>query len=255
MAFNCPINNVSKVLKGVETKYLKIEKLAYALLIAVRELRHYFQAHPIAVLTNQPLKQIFQRPDTSGRLLKWSIELREFHNDYRLRMAIKAQALTDFIAKFTYDNALTPKVKTSKERNQEEDDDLARWKLFVDGSSNQHGCGAGLVLQNPSGEQMEYAIRIGFKATNNEAEYEALLTELRVATELGVESLKAYSGSPLVVNQVQRDYLAKDLRMVAYLDEDPPNNGMDWKMKTNVKGNLVKGHLAWASRRYGLALI
>ena len=51
-----PIYYVGKVLLGVETRYLKIEKLAYALLIAVRNLRHYFQAHPITVLTDQSLK-------------------------------------------------------------------------------------------------------------------------------------------------------------------------------------------------------
>ncbi|GFS41559.1 hypothetical protein Acr_00g0075090 [Actinidia rufa] len=60
---------------------------------------------------------------------------------------------------------------------------LSKWKLFVDGSSTHHGCRAGLVLQTPSDEQMEYAIRIGFKATNNEAVYEALLARLRVATD------------------------------------------------------------------------
>ena len=65
--------------------------------------------------------------------------------------------------------------------------------MFIDGSSNQHGCGAGLVIQTPSGEQMEYAIHIRFKATNNKAKYEALL----------VESLDAFSDSQLVINQVQ----------------------------------------------------
>ena len=78
---------------------------------------------------------------------------------------------------------------------QNQDDDIARWKLFVDGSSNQHGYGAGLVLQTPSRDQMEYAIRIGFKATNNEAKYEAFLANLRVATELEVESLDVYNDS------------------------------------------------------------
>ena len=66
---------------------------------------------------------------------------------------------------------------------------------------------------------MKYAIRIGSKTINNEAEYEALLSGLRVATKLGVESLDAFSDSQLVVNQVQGDYLAKDLRLVSYLDE------------------------------------
>ncbi|GFY95426.1 hypothetical protein Acr_10g0008110 [Actinidia rufa] len=98
-------------------------------------------------------------------------------------------------------------------------ENLAHWILFVDGSSNQHGCGAGLVIRAPSGEQMEYAIRMGFKATNNEAEYEALLAGLRVATELGAQSLEVFSDSQLVVNQVQGDYLAKDARMIAYLGE------------------------------------
>ena len=66
---------------------------------------------------------------------------------------------------------------------------------------------------------MEYAICIGFKITNNEAEYEALLAGLRVTIKLGVESLDTFSDSQLVVNQVQGDYLTKDFRMVAYLDE------------------------------------
>ena len=66
---------------------------------------------------------------------------------------------------------------------------------------------------------MEYAIRIGFKFTNNKAKYESFLARLRVTTKLGVESLDAFSDSQLVVNQVQGDYLTQDIWMVAYLDE------------------------------------
>ena len=89
-------------------------------------------------------------------------------------MAIKAQMLADFIAEFTHDVDLEPEmtlpeVETPKEQNP--DEDLANWKLFVDGSSKQHGCSARLVLQTPLREQIEYAIRIGFKAADNEVEY------------------------------------------------------------------------------------
>ena len=66
---------------------------------------------------------------------------------------------------------------------------------------------------------MEYAISIEFKGTNNKAEYEAFLTGMRIAAVLGVESMDVFSDSQLVVNQVQEDYLTKDLRMVDYLDE------------------------------------
>ncbi|GFZ04899.1 hypothetical protein Acr_17g0004710 [Actinidia rufa] len=93
------------------------------------------------------------------------------------------QALADFVVESTHETALEPEVtppevETPKEYSSKRN--LARWILFVDGSSNQHGCGARLVIQTLSGKQMEYAIRIGFKANNNEAEYEALLAGLRV---------------------------------------------------------------------------
>ncbi|GFZ01032.1 hypothetical protein Acr_14g0006670 [Actinidia rufa] len=194
-----PIYYVSKTLIGAEVRYPRIEKIAYALMIAARKLRHYFQAHSIIVLTDQPLKQILQRPDTSGRLLKWSIELSEFHIEYKPRTAIKAQALADFIVESTYEDTPQPETTPLEEEIPKEPaqgKDLAHWILFVDGSSNQHGC-----------------------ATNNEAEYEALLAGLRVATELGAQSLEVFSDSQLVVNQVQGDYLAKDARMIAYLGE------------------------------------
>ncbi|GFY90929.1 hypothetical protein Acr_07g0011250 [Actinidia rufa] len=92
---------------------------------------------------------------------------------------------------------------------------------------------ARLILQTPSGDQMEYAIRIKFKAANNEAKYEALLTGLRVATEIGVDSLDVFSDSQLVLNQVQGDYLTKDTRMVAYLDEVKTMSGKirDFKIR------------------------
>ena len=146
-----------------------------------------------------------------------AIELSEFHIDYKPRTAIKAQALDDFVAESTHEvnpevlsEKKIPTLRSSEEDLSNSDEDLGRWMLFVDGSSNQHGCGARLVLQTPSGQQMEYAIRIGFKVTNNEAEYEALLAGLRVATRLGVDSMDAFSDSQLVVNQVQGDYLTRN---------------------------------------------
>ncbi|GFS37212.1 hypothetical protein Acr_00g0050680 [Actinidia rufa] len=215
-----PMKISTKTLIGAEARYPRIKKIAYALMIAARKLRHYFQAHSIIVLTDQPLKQILQRSDTSGRLLKWSIELSEFHIEYKPRTAIKAQALADFIVESTHeDTQLETTLEMGIPKEPTSEKNLAHWILFVHGSSNQYGCSAGLVIRAPSGEQMEYAIRMGFQATNNEAEYEALLAELSVTTELGAQSLEVFSDSQLVVNQVQGDYLAKDSRMIAYLGE------------------------------------
>jgi len=70
-----PVYYVSHALTGAEINYPLIEKFACALVMANRNLRHYFKAHKIIVLTDPPLKNIFQRLDASGQLLKWAVEV------------------------------------------------------------------------------------------------------------------------------------------------------------------------------------
>lgn len=84
-----PIYFVSKALKKTETNYTAIEKLVLALVFAAKRLRRYFQAHPIAVITDQPIKQVISKPDASGQLQKWSMLLSEHNISYRPRTAIK----------------------------------------------------------------------------------------------------------------------------------------------------------------------
>ncbi|RVX00271.1 hypothetical protein CK203_026646 [Vitis vinifera] len=91
------------------------------------------------------------------------------------------------------------------------------WTLRVDGASRSSGSGVGLLLQSPTGEHLEQAIRLGFSASNNEAEYEAILSGLDLALALSVSKLRIYSDSQLVVRHVQKEYEAKDSRMARYL--------------------------------------
>ena len=93
------------------------------------------------------------------------------------------------------------------------------WNLHVDGASNVRGSGAGIVFVNPDGEKLKYAIHFQFKASNNEAEYEALLAGLDIARKLGAENLKIHCDSLLIVNQVKGEYQAKEENMAAYLEE------------------------------------
>ena len=104
-----------------------MEKLVLALVTTARRLRPYFQAHTIEVPTDQPMKQVLHKPESSGRLVKWAVELSEFDIRYKPRTAIKGQVLADFIAKFT--NGM-PAVITQLVP------DLPTWKLSVDGAAN-----------------------------------------------------------------------------------------------------------------------
>ena len=78
-----------------------MEKLILALVTTARKLRPYFQAHTIEVPTEFPMKQVLHKPETSGRLMKWAIELSEFDIRYKPKTAIKGQVLADFIMEFT----------------------------------------------------------------------------------------------------------------------------------------------------------
>ncbi|KAL0303435.1 UNVERIFIED_CONTAM: hypothetical protein Sradi_6211600 [Sesamum radiatum] len=178
--------------------------MALALVVTARRLRLYFLFHHVGVKTNIPLKQTLGKPDTSGRLVKWAVELSKYDISYLPRTTIKAQALADFVSEMA--------EITIKDASPDR-----KWLLHVDGSSIAQGSDAGIVITTPQGEDLEFAIRFGFKASNNEVEYEALVIGMRMAYETGARHLLAYSDSQLVVKQVEGTYEAKEESMIQYL--------------------------------------
>ena len=180
-----------------------MEKLLLALVTAARKLRPYFQAHTIEVPTEFLMKQVLHKLETSRRLMKWAIELSEFDIRYKPKTAIKGQILADFVMELT---SAEP-VKSAQTVT-----DLSIWKLSVDGASNAQGSGAGLILTSPEGIDIEYALRFGFRTSNNEAEYEAVIAGLNLAHSLEVDQLEVYSDSQLVVRQIEDTYEAKSGR-------------------------------------------
>ncbi|XP_074298056.1 uncharacterized protein LOC141628866 [Silene latifolia] len=92
------------------------------------------------------------------------------------------------------------------------------WEMNVDDASNMRGDGVGLVLKSNQGDLIIQAVRCEFKATNNEAEYEALIVGLQLALDLKIRHLKVYSDSQLIVNHVNNSYAARDSTMMAYLE-------------------------------------
>ncbi|KAL5550182.1 hypothetical protein UlMin_000358 [Ulmus minor] len=197
--------------------YLAVSKGAVSSALVREEeeegLRPYFQAHTIIIPTKFPLKQILQKPDTSGRLAKWSIELGEFDILFKPRTAIKGQALADFIAEFTYQPT---SLESAKELVPSPS---SLWHLYVDESSTDNCSGAGVILVSPERVRLSCALRFRFKATNNQAKYEALLAGLRLAKEISARHLLIYSDSQLIVNQVNSEYQAKGEKMASYLEK------------------------------------
>ena len=87
------------------------------------------------------------------------------------------------------------------------------WTVQMDGSAKKKVGGAGVVLISLEGETLKYAVRLQFPITNNEAEYEALLTGLSLAKALGAKSFIVLDDSQLIIRQLKEDYEAKEERM------------------------------------------
>ena len=87
------------------------------------------------------------------------------------------------------------------------------WKMYVNGMANQKESGVGLVVTSPKGIIIDKSLRLGFSATNNEAEYEALLEGMALVQRMGVGSMEIFSNSRLVIGQVKGELEAKDVRM------------------------------------------
>ena len=156
--------------------------------MASRKLRPYFQAHQIEVRTSYPLKQVMHRPKTSGRMLKWTIELSQFDIEYKPRNVMKGQALADFILEFTLQFEGDDKALISPhaldEIKQIKENDAPWWTLYIDGAANSEGAGVGVVLMSPEGHKLSSAIHFSYKATNNDTEYEALINGLQLALKM-----------------------------------------------------------------------
>ncbi|XP_075478914.1 uncharacterized protein LOC142519769 [Primulina tabacum] len=193
-----PVYYVSHALRGPELRYNEVEKIALALVMTVRKLRPYFLSHQIIMLTNSPLGRIMTHSKVSGWMIKWTVELGEYDIKYKRRVAIKAQALSDFLSELV-----------------QLDEEL--WRVFVDGASSLAGCEVGVVIISPLGEKIKLALRIDSRVTNNEAEYEIVLAGIRAAREVGASRIILYSDSQLITHQIKGVYEAKDDRMLKYL--------------------------------------
>jgi ribonuclease HI len=202
-----PVYFISEVLFETKVRYPQIQKLLYTVILTRRKLRHYFESHPVTVVSSFPLGEIIQCREASGRIAKWAVELMGKTLSFAPRKAIKSQVLADFLAEWT--NTQLPTTPIQPEL----------WTMYFNGSLMKTGAGAGLLFVSPLGKHLHYVVRLHFPTSNNVAEYEALVNGLRIAIELGVRCLDARGDSQLVIDQFMKNSHCRDWRMEAYCDE------------------------------------
>jgi hypothetical protein len=134
------------------------------------------------------MDEILNNREATGKITKWAIELSMYDIVYKPGTAIKAQALSDFVAEWT-------EIQTPPQERQPE-----YWTINFDGSVQLQGAGAGILVTSRKGENFKYVLQMHFLASNNAAEYEALLHGLRITMALGIRRLKVLGDSMLVIN-------------------------------------------------------
>lgn len=117
-------------------------------------------------------------------MVQWIIELSQFDNEYKPRIAIKAQTLAEFIAKFTFSDP---------------DPETEYWTVYTDSSSITGLRGVDVIMVSPEKDNLKYGNQLQFLVTNNEEEYEAILISLRVAKALETRNLRLKTDSKLIM--------------------------------------------------------
>jgi hypothetical protein len=201
---------VSEALSGSKLLYSELEKIAYAVVMDTRKLRHYFEAHKVAVLTDQPLNDLFINKEASSRIAKWATELSEHIIDFGKRSAIKSQVLADFVVDWT-----------SPSNTAGDEELIPVWEIRCDGAWGHKGAGIAAIVTSPAGVKLRYAARLDYSDQSDRC--------LRKVRALGSSNFLVKCDVEVIKDHVEKESEAKELELIKYLAEVQ-------KMERHVRG-------------------
>ncbi|XP_020693052.2 uncharacterized protein LOC110107202 [Dendrobium catenatum] len=219
---------LSRRLLPTEVNYPPIEKHCLALIFAAQKLRHYMLSHKVNLISRiNPLQYLMTRPTLSGRLARWSMILSQFDIIFTLLRAVKGRAIADFLAAYPTEDDFPINDELPDEQVIElEKNEKFTWEFYFDGAASiQQGeseetlpgqAGIGIVFVTPDRGIMYYSYHLSESRTNNEAEYETLITGLELTILNGIEEIKIFGDSQLVINQIARIFKVLKNTLVPY---------------------------------------
>ena len=167
---------------------------------------------------SHPIRSLLQRPVLTGRLAQWLLQLSQYEIIAETPTAIKSQAIADLLAQFPGEDSSFISDEVPGEVNEVLMADVtdATWTLRFDGSSTATSSGVGIVFFRNDGEAIPKSFKLDFPCSNNVAEYEAYLTGLAVAWEMGIKHLKVVGDSNLIVCQAHGEFSLKEPSLAPY---------------------------------------
>ncbi|KAL5554323.1 hypothetical protein UlMin_041724 [Ulmus minor] len=174
-------------------------------------------AHKTILVTKaDPLKYMMKNPIPSGRITKWMLVLGEFDITVVAPRAKKSQALADLLAVFPSHGEEIIEQPIPGGLAKISIIEAKEWELTFDGASTSKGGGVGIVLTNLERQVTMKAHKLTFGCSNNEAEYEALISGLNLALEMDAKGLTIKGDSKLVIQQVKGKFAVKETTLARY---------------------------------------
>ena len=169
------------MLHDTEKRYQMIKKSTLALITSARPLRPYFQSHQVVFKMNYPIKQVLRKSELVERMVAWFVKLSKFNIQYESHGPMKTQFMVDFMQN---------SVETTQPPRQV---DPLHWRASI-----VKGSGAGIILEGPDNITLEQTLKLNFRASNNQAEYEAFIACLKLAREVRAKRLRCNTNLQLL---------------------------------------------------------
>jgi len=172
----------------------------------VKNLKHYNKPFDVYIYSHfDIIKHMLSKTVLHNRVGKWALALTEYSLTYQSLKSVKGQIVADFIVDHSVDEPLHGGIESHP------------WQLYFDGSSHKNGTGIGIVVVSPKNDKAKHKFLINQFCLNNEAEYEALITGLEIALELGTRFIEIRGDSELVLKQLTKEYKCVNENLVMYL--------------------------------------
>ena len=168
------------------------------------------------MMKSHAIKALLQQPILSGNISQWQLQLSQYGLKVGMTKVVKSQAIADLLAQFPreeeflLDNKVLGEVTTTEVAEEQ-------WVMKFDGSSTTNSEGAEVVLYHNGEETVAFLFKLEFSSSNNTAEYEAYLTGLAIALEIGIKHLKVIGNSNLVVCQAKGRFSLKEPSLSPYI--------------------------------------
>nr|KYP55932.1 Transposon Ty3-I Gag-Pol polyprotein [Cajanus cajan] len=194
---------LSRMLVGAEVRYSPLEKLCLSLYVACTKLKYYIRTRDVVIFCrSNVIKYMLCKPVLHSRVGKWALALTEYSLTFEPLKATKGQILADFLA----------------DHSREIKDNLylttKPWQLYFDGSKHALGAGIGLLIINPQGVPTKVSFETDKRYSNNETEYQALITGLEILMELGARNILIHGDSQLVIKQLTQEYKCLNEKLI-----------------------------------------